>query len=321
MKEEKRNFIRSTGGMPVVLPGAAICAAILLLAGCSKDNGMETPESDGRVALQVTSGINVQTRAYNGTWESGDAIGIYMLNGETAEAENCKYTTEKTGTSGTFKADAANTIYFPINGDSRDFTAYYPYKETIANGIYQVDVTTQTSQKDIDLMGAAKVTGKNKNDADVAFKFAHKLVKLALTIKPDGTSLTAADMKGLKVEITNQPVLATYDVVKGGDVSIITTSGKAVDIELLTNADGTAAEGIVLPNTSTEGMYLRFTLKGIDTPFTWKICSTPSSPFRYEAGRKYTYTITVTKTNVNATPTVTDWIPGNGPGGETGTAE
>ena len=127
-------------------------------------------------------------------------------------------------------------------------------------------------------------------------------------------------MKDLKVEITNQPVLATYDVVKGGDVSIITTSGKAVDIELLTNADGTAAEGIVLPNTSTEGMYLRFTLKGIDTPFTWEIHTAAQSQ-KYEAGKKYTYKITVTKTAINVTSTVTDWTPGNGEGGETGSAE
>lgn len=296
-----------------------MAAALLLLAACGNDHEGTPPDSDGRVPLQVTSGINVQTRAYNNTWESGDAIGIYMLNDKTAEAENCKYTTEESGTSGTFKADAANTIYFPINGDSRDFTAYYPYRGTIANGIYPVDVTTQTSQKAIDLMEAAKVTGKHKNDADVAFQFAHKLVKLEMTILPDGTSLTAEDMKDLKVEITNQPVLATYDVVNGGNVTVATPA-EPKDITLLTNADGTAAEGIVLPNASTVGMYLRFTLKGIDTPFTWEIHSAKLS-LEYKAGMKYTYKITVTKTNVNVTSTVTDWTPGNGKEGETGSAE
>lgn len=298
-----------------------MAAALLLLAGCSNDNeGAATPEGDGRVALQVSSGI--ETRAYDKTWESGDAIGIYMLDGETAEAENCKYTTGTTGESGAFTADAANTIYFPINGDSRDFAAYYPYRESIEKGVYLVDVTTQTSQKAIDLMGAAKVTGKHKNDSKVDFKFAHKLVKLAMTIKPDGTSLTAEDMKGLKVEITNQPVKATCDVVKGGDVNVTTpvAPDRPVDVELLTNADGTAAEGIVLPNTSTNNMYFRFTLKSMSESFIWNINSAEKSK-QFQAGSKYVYTITVGKTAINVTSTVTDWTPGNGEGGEAGSAD
>lgn len=299
-----------------------MATTLLLLAACGNDNEGATPENNERVALQVTSDIHVQPRAYNDTWESGDAIGIYMLNGETTEAENCKYTTEETGTSGTFKADAVNTIYFPINGDMRDFAAYYPYQETTANDIYPVDVTTQTSQKAIDLMGAVKVTGKNKNEPAVAFEFQHKLVKLAMTIQPDGTSLTAEEMRDLKVEITNQPVKGTYDVVKGGGVIVTTpvAPDKAVDIELLTNADGTAAEGIVLPNASTENMYFRFTLKDIDTPFTWEIHSAEKSK-QFQAGSKYVYTITIGKTGIAVTSTVKDWTPGNGDGGESGKAE
>lgn len=297
-----------------------MATALLLLAGCSNDNeGAATPEDDGRVPLQVSSGINVQTRAQDNTWESGDAIGIYMLNGETVEAENCKYTTQASGTSGIFTADAAHTVYFPINGDARDFTAYYPHRETIANGIYRVDVTTQTSQKDLDLMGAVKVTGKTKNDPAVAFEFQHKLVKLFLTINPDGKSLTAADMEGLKVEITNQPVLATYDVVKGGNVSVTAPDGP-VDIELSANAGGTSAEGIVLPNASTEDMYLRFTLKDMDEPFTWNIHSAEKSKL-FQAGSKYVYTITLSKTGIAVTSTVKNWAYGNGEGGESGNAE
>lgn len=297
-----------------------MATAFLLLAGCSNDNeGAATPEGDGRVPLQVSSGINVQTRVQDNTWESGDAIGIYMLNGETVEAENCKYTTQASGTSGTFTADAAHTVYFPINGDARDFTAYYPHQESIANGIYRVDVTTQTSQKDLDLMAAAKVTGKTKNDPTVAFEFQHKLVKLFLTINPDGKSLTAADMEGLKVEITNQPVLATYDVVKGGNVSVTAPDGP-VDIELSANAGGTSAEGIVLPNASTEDMYLRFTLKGMDEPFTWNIHSAEKSKL-FQAGSKYVYTITLSKAGIAVTSTVKNWAYGNGEGGESGNAE
>lgn len=301
-----------------------LAATILLLsAGCSNDHeGTVAPEGDERVALQVVSGI--ETRAYDKTWESGDAIGIYMLDGDAAEAENRKYTTATTGESGTFTADAATAIYFPVNGDPRDFAAYYPYRDIAAgSSIYPVDVTTQTPQKAIDLMAADKVTGKTKKDPAVAFEFQPKLVKLSLTIKPDGKSLTAADMEGLKVEITNQSVKATYDVLKGGEVNVTTpeaTDNQPVDIELLTNAAGTSSEGIVLPNTSTKDMFLRFTLKGMSKPFTWNIHSAEKSKL-FQAGSKYVYTITISKTGIVVTSTVKDWTAGNGEGGESGDAE
>ena len=271
-----------------------LAATVLLLsAGCSNDHEETVaPEGDGRVALQVVSGI--ETRAYDKTWESGDAIGIYMLD------------------------------YFPVNGDPRDFAAYYPYRDIAAgSSIYPVDVTTQTPQKAIDLMAAAKVTGKTKKDPAVAFEFQHKLVKLSLTVKPDGKSLTAADMEGLKVEITNQPVKATYDVLKGGEVSVTNpeaADNQPVDIELLTNAAGTSAEGIVLPNTSTKDMFLRFTLKGMSQPFTWNIHGAEKSKL-FQAGSKYVYTITISKTGIVVTSTVKDWTAGNGDGGESGDAE
>lgn len=75
----------------------------------------------------------------------------------------------------------------------RDFIAYYRYRELgEGNTTYTIDVSNQSSQKNIDLMGAARVTGKHKNAPNVAFVFTHKLVKLALTLQPDGTSLTSA---------------------------------------------------------------------------------------------------------------------------------
>lgn len=148
-------------------------------------------------------------------------------------------------------------------------------------------------------------------------------MKLSLTVKPDGKSLTAADMEGLKVEITNQPVKATYDVLKGGEVSVTNpeaADNQPVDIELLTNAAGTSAEGIVLPNTSTKDMFLRFTLKGMSQPFTWNIHGAEKSKL-FQAGSKYVYTITISKTGIVVTSTVKDWTAGNGDGGESGDAE
>lgn len=297
-------------------------AGVCLLAGCSNDSEVTTQENDGRVALRVSSGIDVQTRAHDDKWEANDAIGIYMLNAATATvaegAANRQYTTESTGNSGTFEPATEQTIYFPVDGTARDFIAYYPYRALAAGSTtYPVDVTTQTTQKDIDLMGAARVTGKSKADPNVAFAFTHKLVKLSLTIKTDGISLQDADLQGLKVTLTNQRTKGSYDVVAGGAVTVDTGTA-ATDITLLTAADGTSAQGIVLPNTDTQDMLLQFTLKNGNT-FSWGVKNAEKSQ-KFDAGSKYIYTITIGSAEVSVTSTVTDWTAGNGDG-EEGNAE
>lgn len=300
-----------------VFCGMVLCAAASLLAGCAGDGTL--PENDGRVALKVNSGIDVQTRAHDAVWDAGDAIGIYMLDGTAVEAGNRKYTTESTTADGSFAAADGQTVYFPTDGSERDFTAYYPYRTPLDGNKFAVDVNNQAVQKDIDLMGAGTVTGKTKNDPAVAFAFQHKLVKLYLTIKPDGTSLSADDLKGLKIDLTNQKTQATYDVVAGGSVTVNTEDNGPATVALLTDAAGTSSEGIVLPNATTETMQFVFTLRDA-TVFTWDIHNAEKSK-SFTAGNKYVYTITIGKNGVEVTSTVNDWTPGNGDGGETGSAE
>lgn len=315
MKEKKE----LRGASLHIFCGMVLCAAASLLAGCAGDGDGTMPEKDGRVALKVNSGIDVQTRAHDEQWDAGDAIGIYMLNGTTAEAANQKYTTKSTDTDGSFTAADGQTVYFPVDGSQRDFTAYYPYRTSLTGSLFAVNVKDQAVQKDIDLMGVDKVTGKTKNDPAVKFEFRHKLVKLYLTIKPDGTSLFADDMKELKIDITNQKTKAKYDVVAGGSVVVDADDNIPAAVELLTDANGTSSEGIVLPNTTTESMQFVFHLKDA-TVFTWDIHKAEKSK-QFKAGNKYVYTITIGKTGIEVTSTVKNWTPGNGVGGETGSAE
>lgn len=295
-------------------------AAFPLLGGCVKDELYNTPQggNDGRVALQASSSIQINTRAHDNKWEAGDAIGIYMLNGAATDGTgNRRYTTADAAETGSFApATDEQTIYFPVDGASRDFIAYYPYRETLAaDDVYTLDVTTQTSQKAINLMGAAKVTGKDKNDPKVAFTFTHKLVKLAITIQADGISLKDKDLENTTVTITKQQTAAVYSVLKGGGVNV--TAGTEKDITLYT--DGLKAEGIVLPTASTEGMELTFTVPGLNQTLRWNIYSADKSK-SFASGSKYLYTITIGKAGLEVTSTVENWTAGNG-GGEAGSAE
>ena len=299
---------------------AFICAllATVLLPGCSEDRENTPQPTDGRVALEATSGIRMNTRAYDKTWEAGDAIGIYMLNGDVTDGNgNRKYTTAEKTENGSFTAAEGQTLYFPVDGAQRDFVAYYHYRETLAEGnVYTVDVSRQTPQKDIDLMGAAKVEGKDKLNPKVEFVFTHKLVKLDIAIKADGTSLKDADLAGTTVSISNQQTAGIYNVVTGGEATV--TAGTPAEIALHT--DGLKAEGIVLPAATTENMVLTFTVPGLGRQaFHWSVNSAAKSK-KFEAGSKYLYTITIGKAGVEVSSKVEDWTPGN-EGGETGNAE
>lgn len=116
---------------------------------------------------------------------------------------------------------------------------------------------------------------------------------------------------------TDQRTQATYDVVTGGDVTVDTQTTPAT-ITLVTDTDGTKAEGIVLPCTDTVGMLLEFRLQSGAT-YTWAVKEAPLSQ-QFEAGSKYKYAITISNTGLEVTSTVTDWTPGNG-SGESGSAQ
>ena len=298
---------------------SALLALSVALTGCGGDENLPGGEvNDGRVALQVSSGI--QTRAFDNQWEKNDQIGIYMLNnGQNTVADggydNVPYRVESAGEGGKAFSPSSEVIYFPANGDKRDFIAYYPYSaDKVTEGVYHIDLTEQGPQKDIDFMLAGKVTDKSRTDANVSFQFTHKLVKIAMDIKP-GDGVAADDLKNVAVSLTGQPTEGTFDVLNGQNVTATSTDKKAVT--LLSNADGTHAEGIVFPSENYEGMSFTFTTQAIGS-YGWALSQ--SAATKFEAGKKYLYTITVHRTGINVTSSITDWEPGNGEG-ETGDAE
>lgn len=297
-----------------------LLALPFVFAGCSGDENLPGGEvNDGRVALQVSSGI--QTRAFDDQWEDDDRIGIFMLNnGQNTVADgydNVPYRVTSAGEGGKAFSPSSEVIYFPTNGDKRDFIAYYPYSadKVTKDGVYSIDLTKQDPQKDIDFMLAGKVTDKSREDAYVSFQFAHKLVKIVMDIKP-GDGVTADDLKNVTVSLTGQPTVGTFDVLNGQNVTATSTDKKAVT--LLANVEGTHAEGIVFPSENYDGMSFAFTTQAIGS-YEWTLSSSENA-IKFESGKKYLYTITIHRTFIDVTATIKDWEPGNG-SGETGDAE
>ena len=291
---------------------SAVALATLLLTACQNDE--ETMQTDARVALQVTSGI--QTRAYDDQWEKGDEIGIFGFTQGDAPAQ--AYTNERyvtTGGNGTF-TPGGTPIYLPTDDSYLDFVAYYPHTTSLtADGIYAVDVTDQSIQKDIDLMAAGKQPANRINNA-VAFNFEHKLSKVIFNFAA-GDGMALSELAGMTVQLTKQQTLATFDVTQP-DGEVVVGTDSPIDITLLTAADGTFSEGVVLPSDNFDGMTLHLELADGSSFFDWDL--NKSSADKFEAGKKYVYDITVNRSGLGVTATITDWEAGNGKNGEQGEA-
>lgn len=287
---------------------SAVALATLLLTACQNDE--ETMQTDARVALQVTSGI--QTRAYDDQWEKGDEIGIFGFTQGDAPTQahtNVRYVT--TGGNGTFTPDGT-TIYLPTDGSSLDFVAYYPHTTDLENGIYTVDVEDQSDLSTIDLMAAGTQTADRSKNT-VAFNFEHKLSKIVFNFTA-GVGMDESELAGMKVQLTNQQTLATFDVTQPDGEVVVGTNTPAT-LTLNTDADGMSSEGIVLPSTNFDGMTLHLELSDGGSFFNWNLNKSQNAD-KFEAGKKYVYDITVNRSGLGVTATITDWTPGNGENGE-----
>lgn len=297
-----------------------MAAALILTAGCTNDNEGTDTTADGRVALQLTGGIHVQTRAHDTFWDKGDQIGIYMFAaGSTTVLEGVENIPYRTAEGDGKFAPSGTVIYFPTDGSHVDFRAWYPYQDVAEK--WTADLTDQSSQAALDLMTAyaksstePKGTTYNKNQPAVRLNFSHRLTKLVLNIT-GGSGVSDAELAGLKVEITKQWKTATYD----SDFDALGFEESSADIALLTAADGKSAEAILFPDdltpNLTTGRQLLFTL-ATGEKFRWNIPNEKG----FNAGEKNIYTISINRSGLEVTSEITDWAAGNG-GGQTGSAE
>jgi len=250
-----------------------------------------------------------ETRASNTSWTANDAIGIYALNTGTTLASaniydgkaNIKHTT--TLGNGVFEAAvASDAIIFPLNGDKLDFIAYYPYKTTITNYIYPVDVAVQSNLEDIDLLYSNNATAKDNSAPVVTLNFKHLLSKLVLNIEAgDGIF----DLTGLAVSVNDLNTKADFSLIDGTipAASLSTPLPLTPNVTVASDNLTATTEAILIPTQDLNTAEIVFTLNG--ETYKWA----PSSKV-LAATKKYTYNIKLSLTGVVAVEpdgTIEDW--------------
>ena len=277
--------------------------ALALLAGAmvscnTEDTASTTP--NGKVAVQFTGGISVNTRASGLAWANGDRIGIFMTGTKQALSadaikegvDNVCYQTS--GSIAFSPISGGKTIYYPIDGNV-DFYSYYPHT-TVSDYKVALNVADQTSQEAIDFM-YAQAKGCHKSIPQVELKFNHMLSNLVLNVQP-GNGLTEDDLNKLKVTIKDQNTTATFNLADG----VISGDGNPANIKMKAVQVGKRYEAILLP-TASKIREIEFDLdNGYDAPFVWKMDQ------ELKGGNLYNYTtVKLTRSTVDMSGTIESW--------------
>ncbi|KQC01803.1 fimbrillin family protein [Pedobacter sp. Hv1] len=283
---------------------ATALSLLVMSSSCKKENTPEVVDPNA-TSVKFSSSINGQTltNVANNSWEANDAIGVFMKSGtglSNVLAANKNYNT--TG-DGNFKPTTSDqTIYFPEDGKTVDFVAYYPFKQSLSSNIYPVDLSNQSQQNSIDLLYSNNATGLSKSNANASLTFSHQLAKVEFTVK-NGEGV--ANLTGLAMSLAGLNTKADFDLATG----VLSNPSQAVDIAAKVGTRNTLviAEAILLPVADASAKLITFTLPGTKFKFTL-----PSNT-KFEAGKRYTYEIEL-KNVVGTTPVatalnavITDW--------------
>lgn len=288
------------------LPLTLITTFTLFGLACRKDNTL-TPIAQNRTTVQFASTIKGQTgtAAIANSWTANDHIGVFMKTGQGLSnvlAANRSYSTQGDGDFS--PVDTDQSLYYPENGNTVDFIAYYPFKQNLTANSYAVELSDQQNQSAIDLMYADNAKGLSKSNKDANLEFTHQLAKIEIAIK-SGAGVN--NLNGLSTSITSLKTTATFDLSTG----ILTTQNQTASILLKTGLKNlnTIAEGILIPTTTETGTKVIFTLGGKN--FTWNM---PTGT-KFEKGKKYNYEIELRAENTgNAgiaatiTTSVSNWV-------------
>ena len=298
----------------------------MLLAACSSDSDPAVTNDGRRVPLQVTGYIadipRGITRAHDTSWESGDKIGLYVMPHDNTEtpiddgSNVCFVLSDRPGETYdsdrkiyTYKAfTTSNPIILPTTGNI-DVYGYYPYSSGATNPTaVAVNVSTQNSQKSIDLMTTGTVSTTTQGGATpisitnptCELLFHHKLTKLVfnLNLSEMGTVSTTS------LTIGSQRTTATYNLY----TKKLTCSGdanqtiSAVESATVPIGYDKTFEAIVLPNVATNisptaGRTVTIVVDGRSYTFTIAVTGVSSSnkvvTSLFEEGKKYIYNVKV----------------------------
>lgn len=296
--------------------------ALVLLAACSNDENGVTDTSASRATFSATIGERTATRAFDRTWEKGDKIGI---SGKSGAADYFNIAYQTTAGDGSFTVvTPGEEIYYQDNNEVQ-FTAYYPWNDLNGASTIEADTWNQANQKTFDFLWAQASGRKTVPNTSVAFKFAHEMTKVVLSVR-QGADVSYEEVQEAVMSLEGFKHTGNFDVTTGEAAA----AGNASITWQFANA-ATATHNAPLSENEAAGTVI-YTLimfpQAFDAPLPVSAELTGKQTFKTEldfteanrkagdenpgnewvAGRQYNLSVTLHKTELKVEGcTITNW--------------
>ena len=278
----------------------ALVATASLMFSCSQE---VTPDLE---KLPINISVGQQTRANDSTYESGDEVGIYVVNyvGSTAgslsatgnQVDNMHFTYSNNA----WAPD--ETIYWKDKTTAADFYAYYPYSESPNISAHPFAVATDQSAEG-DFWDSDFLWGKTANvsptSSAVPIVTNHSLSRILVDVVPgDGFAGTWGNA-AVSVKICDVKTSATIDLATG----VATATGENGEIVPLAAAEtGTTLsyKAMMIPQVVADNSKLVVvTVDGVDYIYR--------KGYEFKANTEHKFTVTVNKTGGSVDMSIGEW--------------
>ncbi len=276
----------------------ALVSIATLMFSCSEHIG----KTSFKEKLPINISVNVSTRANDTTFESGDAVGVYVVNydGTTAgtllaegnQADNAEFTYNGGG----WNSD--EPIYWKDKNTSADFYAYYPYSASVNIDAQpfavQADQSNETNFWASDfLWGKSTKVAPTSNAVNIQTN--HVLSRIIVEIKP-GSGFTSASWAAANksVKICDIKTNATINFATG----VATATGNNGEIVPLATSSNYKA--MVVPQTVADDSKL--IVVAVDgTEYVYR------TGYTFKANTQHNFSIVVNKNESSVNVAIGEW--------------
>lgn len=276
--------------------------------GGSDDPYVPTPEPEKpttktlKININPSTGAIAESRATETAFESGDKVGLYVVNRTASgaagtlavsgnHADNVCFTYNGTWTSST-------PLYWADNTTHADFYLYYPYTASVTSVTtmpfnLKTDQSTEANYKACDLLiGSTANVAPTEQAVNITAKHVMSLIRIIVEAGNGFTSESLA-ASTVSVKVNGVKTGSTANLSTGA----VTATGNTESVTPYNT--GSAYQAFIVPQTVGDGNLITITVDGKDYNL--------SKAFTFKAGTRHTFTVTVRKTSNGVNVDITKW--------------